>query len=161
MPKYNRQQYTKQEVYAFYKTQVDAPLTFKEYFSIMDEWGIEVVKHLLEGRDVRLYANLAKIGIRKKIGKTYIDYKATKLAGKKVVLPNTHSDFYISTLYWARRYAKCKTKGWFFKSSRFLARAGSKVMQTPGGHRTFVKRNDIAKSEKEAAELRKTKIYKI
>ena len=95
------------------------------------------------------------------ISKTYIDYQATKLTGKKVVLPNTHSNFYVSRLYWARRYAKCKTKGWYFKSSRLLSRALSKVMQTPGGHRTYVKLNNIATTEAKAAYLRKTKIYKI
>lgn len=161
MPKYNRQQYSTREVYAFYKKEVKTPLTLKEYYSILNVWGLEVVKYLLEGRDVRLYSDLALIGIRKHISKTYIDYQTTKELGRKVVLPNTHSDFYVSKLYWSRRYAKCKTKGWHFKSSRFLSRALAKVMKTKGGHRTYVKLNDIATTEHKATYLRKTKIYRI
>lgn len=74
---------------------------------------------------------------------TYIDYKASAIAGKQVVKPNVHSDYYGALVRWNRHYTTVSSRGWRFIPSRALARGVSAVMSKQGGHRIYVKQAKV------------------
>lgn len=159
MPKYNKNQYLLREVYDHYLTRTDDPVDYKTHKLILDTWGGIVNRYLLEGRDVQLQERLSRLGIRKKIGKVYKDPFASKLAGRQVLMPNTHSDNYIAKLHWRSHGARIAVKGWTFLPTRELKQGIKRIMLMPGGHRMFF---EIAtKHNQKAAEAYKTKVLKM
>ena len=159
MPKYSKNQYKLQEVYNHYLSRTDNPVDYKTHKLILDTWGLEVIKYLLEGRDVQLQERLSYLGIRKKIGRVYTDHLMSKKAGRKVLMPNTHSENYIAKLHWSSHASTISCKGWTFLPTRGLKQGIKRIMQMPGGHRKFLKR--AQKHNKKAAEAYKTKVLKL
>jgi len=153
MPKYNKNQYLLPEVYAFYKEQTENPVDYKTHKQILDTWGTKVTEYLLQGKDIRLHKGLSILGVRKHIRETYVDRVASKKAGKLVRASNIHSGFYGAVIYWRRHYTSFSSSGWAFHPTRELKRALSQVMQTPAGHRRFVKKAKVVASAKRAREV--------
>lgn len=141
MPKYDKNQYSLPEVYRFYKGRCKVrgkePVDYKTHKLILDTWGDLVVEYLRAGKDVKLHSGLATLQIRKVKCASYVDFKASKEAGRAVRKSNVHSGFYSAKLRWTRHYTKIASRGWRFDASRKLAKAISKVMKAPGGHRCF------------------------
>jgi hypothetical protein len=150
MPKYDKNQYTLPEVYAFYKEQTKDPVDYKLHKAILDLWGNKVIEYLLQGKDIRLHRGLSILGIRKHIRETYIDRQASKEAGRTIRASNIHSGFYGAVTYWRRHYTSFSSGGWGFYPTRKLNRALSAVMQTPRGHMRFVKRAKVTNNQHRA-----------
>jgi len=143
MPKYDKNQYSLYDVYRFYRKRCKErnvePVTYREHKLILDTWGNKVVEYLQAGKDIKLYGGLATLRIRKTKRSSYIDFKASKEAGRAIRKSNVHSGFYIAKVGWTRHYTKIASRGWKFEPSRKLVLAIVKVMRTPGGHRQYVK----------------------
>lgn len=142
MPKVDKNQLSLNETYKFYKnnTLPKNRVSYSEHKEILELWGKEFNKALLVGKDIRLYSGLSKLGVRKRKQFTYTDFKASKIAKKRIIRPNTHSGNYVANIYWARTKTKVNSKDWKFIPSRELSRSLSMVMKTPRGHTNFVER---------------------
>lgn len=161
MPKHNKNQYSLQYEYNTYKKTVSEPLTYKEHKKVLDLWGDIVTDYLLLGKDVRLHKGLSVLGVRKKVKRTYVDRKASKISGKLVIKPNTHSGFYGAYIYWKKNYVTCSAKGWVFKPSRALSRRLGEVMKEHRGHTRFSQRAVVTSSKKHAKAVYKQKVLKL
>jgi len=153
MPKYDKNQYSLPEVYRFYKARCKErgvePVDYKQHKLILDTWGNKFVEYLAAGKDVKLHSGLATLRIRKKKKTTYIDFKASREAGKAVRKSNVHSGFYVAKVGWTRHYTKIASRGWKFEPSRKLIKALVKEMRTPGGHRQYVIKAEVTQKDKE------------
>jgi len=153
VPKYDKSQYKLFEVYRFYKARCKErgvePVDYKQHKLILDTWGNKFVEYLAAGKDVKLHSGLATLRIRKKKKTTYIDFKASKEAGKAVRKSNVHSGFYIAKVGWTRHFTKIASRGWMFIPSRKLVLALVKVMRTPGGHRQYVIKAIVTQKNRE------------
>lgn len=147
MPKYDKSQYNLIKVYRFYKDRCKKrnvePVDFKTHKLILDTWGTRVIEYLALGKDVKLHSGLSTLCIRKVKQASYVDFKASKEAGRAIRKSNVHSGFYVAKVRWTRHYTKISSRGWRFEPSRKLALAIVKVMKTPGGHRNFVKKAKV------------------
>ncbi|MBV1928209.1 MAG: hypothetical protein KUG81_01690, partial [Gammaproteobacteria bacterium] len=157
MPKYNKNQYSLDQVYAFYCSRVPNPVSFKEHKKILEAWGDKVVEYLVAGKDVKLHGGLSLIGVRKYESQTYTDHQESKRQGKLIKKSNVHSGFYAAKIYWRRRYTKINSSSWTFVASRNLAKAISSVMKVKGGHLRFSKRANVVGSQYKARQLQKQK----
>jgi nucleoid DNA-binding protein len=162
MPKYDRRTITLQESYKWYLANSDDEykVDYKQFKLILETWGKCLNKRLCLGQDVRLYRGFSMLGVRKKIQRTYIDRQESKRQGKKVVLPNSHSNYYRASIYWKKHYTKFSCKGWSFKPTRELRKQLHDVMVEPGGHRRFVQRAMVTRSKESAKRMYNHKIYK-
>lgn len=86
---------------------IDVP--YVAYKRILDEMGIIILKHILNGSDgFKMPYGLGYIQIGKYKPKTYtdkslsVDYKASKEIGKRIYHLNEHSDGYKFRLYWSK-----------------------------------------------------------
>lgn len=151
MPKVNKNQYTLLEVYKHYKKSTEEPVDYKTHKAILEAWGDTVVEFLVDGRDVPLYKGLSKIGVRKRVRINYVDFRASKLAGRRIIKSNAHSDFYVGYLYWNTHKTKIFVKGWALRTSAHLAGLIGDVFKTHKGHTKFVQvataHNQQAKAE--------------
>lgn len=165
MPKFNKNQVSLKEAYAFYKKSLEAkgikPLTYKEYKLILDTWGNRVVEYLVEGRDVKLHHGLSVIGVRKRRKAWYPDRAASKEAGELVKRSNVHSGFYGAYVWWRRHYTRFSSVGWVFKPSRLLQRSLGKVMLERGGHTNFTMRAVTPATQEQAISTYNKKVHKI
>jgi hypothetical protein len=155
MPKINRNTIPLQKVYAYYKNKSKEKVSKKVFKQILDLYGEEFVKFLLEGKDVKIHSGLSVMGVRKDVKFTYTDFKASKEQGKRVLKPNTHSGNYGAKVYWGRGRTKINSRGWRFTPNRSLSRGISKVMKQYLGHTTFVKRIKVYKDGADAAYRKK------
>lgn len=155
MPKYDKSQYSLLQVYQFYKKRCKerevVPVSYKEHKLILDTWGQKVIEYLQAGKDVKLHSGLATLRIRKVKQTSYVDFKASRDAGKVIRKSNVHSGFYIAKVGWTRHYTKIASRGWKFDPSRRLVLAIVKVMRTPGGHRQYVKKAQITQKSRARA----------
>lgn len=151
MPKYDKSQYSLKKVYSHYRKRCKErgvePVDFKKHKLILDTWGLKVVEYLAAGKDVQLHSGLASLQIRKKRVESYVDFKASREAGKAVRKSNAHSGFFVSVVRWTRHYTKIHSRGWKFIPSRKLVIKLTDVMKTPGGHRTFVQKARMTRHE--------------
>jgi nucleoid DNA-binding protein len=151
MPKYDKSQYSLPEVYKFYKRRCKerdvVPVDYKLHKRILDAWGSKVVEYLAAGKDVKLHSGLATLQIRKRKCSSYVDFKASKEAGKAVRKSNVHSGFFSAKVRWTRHYTKIHSRGWKFEPSRTLVKAIVKVMRTPRGHMQYVQKAKVTRHE--------------
>lgn len=161
MPKHNKNQYTLKEVYRWYTKRVEEPVSYKVHKEVLDLWGDTVVEYLLKGKDVKLQQGISVLGIRKKEKRTYVDRLASKLAGKRVIVQNSHSGFYGASVYWRRHYTTINSKGWSFRPTREFARKLGDVMQEHLGHTRFVKRARVARTVEQSKSIQRKTIHKI
>jgi hypothetical protein len=161
MPKLNKNQCSLREVYNWYKGRTVDPVDYKIHKLVLDVWGSIINEFLLEGKDIKLQQGLSVLAIRKREQKMYVDRRASRLAGKRVMMPNSHSGYYAASIYWGRRRTGCNSKGWSFIPSRKLARSLVTVMRQPYGHARFVKRARVARTEKHREGFYKYKVLKI
>lgn len=153
MPKYDKSQYSLQKVYSFYKRRCKErgiePVDYRDHKLILDTWGLKVIEYLQAGKDVKLHSGLATLQIRKTKQTSYVDFKASRDAGKVIRKSNVHSGFYVARVRWTRHYTKIASRGWKFEPSRRLVLAIVKVMRTPGGHRQYVIKAKVTQKSKE------------
>jgi hypothetical protein len=161
MPKFNKNQYTLNAVYKHYKTTTTKPVTFKEHKLILDTWGQKVNEYLLLGKDVKLHSGLSLLGIRKKVKKTFINKRESKLQKTLVKSSNVHSGFYGASVYWRRHYTAFNSNGWVFYPTRELNRALGKVMLSPQGHTRYSKRAIAAGSQEKAKAIYNKNVLKL
>ena len=152
MPKINRNLILLKDVYKYYKRNAKGEiLDYKTFKLVLDTYGEEFNRFLLQGKDVNLFCGLSLMGVRKHVQLTYISKYDSKLQKKKVVKPNTHSGNYAAKVYWRRSRTRVNTRGWSFRSSRELSLGVNKVMRQHLGHTTFVSNMGVydkkAKSE--------------
>jgi len=159
MPKLNKNQIQLREVYKHYEKKVENPVDYKTHKNILDTWGTIVNRYLVEGRDVQLHERLSKLGVRKFASRSYVDFKASKIAGKEVRVSNIHSNFYGARVYWNSHGTRINVKGWVFRPTKELKLAIKDVMIKPQGHTTYIK--NAEKHNKKAAEAYRTKILKL
>lgn len=138
MPQFNRNALSSFEMYDWYKTTVKNHVDYETYREVVKLWGTLASEYLLDGRDIPLYVGFKKFGIRKKHKPTFIDYVATKKAGKLIIGSNSHAGFYGAKVYWKKFHTRFNVRGWIFIPCRKLTRALAAVMKTPGGHRKYV-----------------------
>lgn len=155
MPKINKNIISLNEVYKYYKKNSKAKLDKKIFKQILDSYGEEFVKFLLEGKDIKLFCGLSVVGIRKDVKFTYTDLRASKEQGKRVIKPNTHSGNYGARVYWGRGRTRIDSRGWKFVPNRSLSRGLSVVMKQYLGHTKFVQRMKTYKDGADAAYRRK------
>lgn len=159
MPKFNKNQYSLKEAYAFYKKSVENPVSYEEYKLILDTWGNKVVEYLLEGKDVKLHAGMSLLGVRKRHKPTFVDRQESKKQGQLVKSSNIHSGFFGAYVYWRRRYTRFNSVGWIFVATRKLHRALGTVMLQPDGHRRFTMKAEVARSEVQAKSMFNKKVH--
>lgn len=151
MPKYDKSQYSLRNVYRLYKLRCAArgfePVDHKLHKLILDTWGNTVVSYLAAGKDVKLHNGLASLQVRKTKRESYVDFKASKEAGRVIRKSNSHSGFFVAKVRWTRHYTKIHSRGWRFIPSRKLVKAIVVVMRTPRGHTQYVQKAKITKHE--------------
>lgn len=161
MPKYNKNQYSLKQAYAFYKKSVENPVTYKEYKLILDTWGYKVVEYLVQGKDVKLHNGMSLIGVRKRVKPTFINKKESKERGEVVRSSNIHAGFYGAYTFWRRHYTTFNSVGWVFRASRHLQKAIAAVMLQPEGHTRFLIRASAAGTQEQAINMYNKKVHKI
>lgn len=160
MPKINRNLIQLKQVYSFYRKNAKGELLdYKTFKLVLDTWGEEMINMLLLGKDVKLYAGLSLLGVRKEECFSYTDLRASQLQGKRVIKPNTHSGNYKARMYWMRSKTNFNSKGWKFTPSRTLSRGISAIMKMLFGHTMFVKRH--RKYDKFADKMYQRKVLKL
>ncbi|HEC44439.1 hypothetical protein LCGC14_0984230 [marine sediment metagenome] len=161
MPKHNKNQYSLQQVYQWYKNSVNDPVDYKTHKLVLEVWGTVFSEYILAGKDIKLQQGLSVLGVRKKEKHTYVDRRASKLAGKLVLKPNTHSGFYGANVYWRRHYTVCNSKGWVLRPCRKLSRALGVIMKQPYGHTRYVKRAMVSRKEEHRKAFYNKKVLKL
>lgn len=161
MPKFNRNQYTVNEMYAHYVKTTQNPVDKETFKTTLDVWGTIVNEYILQGRDVKFPHGLSTIGVRKREKPVYVDYKASREQGRRVMRSNSHSGFYGARVMWRRHYTTMNTRGWEFEPSRELSRGVAAVMKMPGGHTNFVKKAVVTSNETQSKSTYNKKVFKV
>ena len=55
MPKYNKHQYSLDEMYAFYKGSTSNHVSKELFKQVLEVWGTKVNEYLLLGKDIKLH----------------------------------------------------------------------------------------------------------
>ena len=125
MPKYDKSQYSLKKVYSHYRKRCKErgvePVDFKKHKLILDTWGLKVVEYLAAGKDVQLHSGLASLQIRKKRVESYVDFKASREAGKAVNIKKRQKS--------AKRTAKKS-----LTTDKAMARSKAKVIKKLNQH---------------------------
>lgn len=158
MPKHNKRQIPLSEVYAHYKETTDKPVDYKTHKKVLDLWGKLAREALAEGKDIKLFAGLASLGVRKRKKHTFIDRKQTALQKKRVMATNSHSGFFTAKCLWRRRYTTVNSVGWSFHSSKALQMLITNVMNTLGGHSTYLQRAQSAYNDEARKKMYNSKV---
>ena len=158
MPRSKRNSYSIKEMYNWYRSLYKKYVDYKTYLLVIELYAKYMMEDLLLGKDIQLYAGFQVLGVRKKYKPYYIDYVQTKLQKKKVLMPNTHSDFYGAQIYWKHRGSKFYPREWAFRPHRTLSRALAQVMKVPGNHKRFV---EMARQGNSGARIKNAKRYKL
>jgi len=162
MPRYKKNQYTTKEMYKWYKDMYKSkPVTYKLFIKIINLWGEKAVDALINGSSIRLYYGLSRIYIDKVIGKTYLDWPATKLAKKPVIKPNLHSSFYRGRLRWKRGYTRMNSKGTSFVATNYMRGRMAEAFLMPGGHAKFLQVAEHINKPEVAKSIYNLKVLKI
>lgn len=140
MPRLDKGRILSKEMYNWYRDTVPKHVDYKTYKKVTFLWGRLACEYLLEGKDVPLYSGFKLFGIRKRYAPTYIDYKQTRIHGRKILMPNTHSNFYSARVHWRKNKTKFNVNGWMFEPNRKVSRELATVMKSPGGYRRYVGR---------------------
>ena len=109
------------EMYKQYKsdyTELPYKLTQKEFYDIVRESAIEMGELLLKGKEVKLPFGLGKIYItrNRRVGTKYnssIDWKKSKIVGKRISFHNLHSNDYIMRLKWDKYKSSVKNRSYY------------------------------------------------
>ena len=158
MPRSKRNSYSIKDMYNWYKSLYKKYVDYSTYLKVLELYARYMMEDLMLGKDIPLYAGFQVLGVRKKYKPYYIDYVQTKAQGKRVLVPNTHSDFYGASVYWKHKGSTFYAKEWTFKPHRTLKRMLAKVLKTPGKHRLFV---EMARQGGSGKNIKNAKRYKL
>ena len=159
MPKVDKGQIPLDKAYQFYKENTENPVAKEVYKKVLDTWGELCVEALVEGKDIKFFSGMATVGVRKRVRPTYVDFKASREAGKEIRRSNSISNNYVAYVQWARSRTSVNSKGWKLVPSRKLQRALVPVMRTLRGHTRYVEKAKMF--NKHALHQYKKKVLKI
>lgn len=137
MPSFDRGIIPRRELYSWYKSMYPVHVDEATFSKVFKLWGKLVAQYLLEGKDVGLYYGFSRLGIRKHYKPSYVDHKLSQLHGRRIVVPNTHSDYWGAYVWWNKARIRFSVKHWRLNTSRKLARDLAAIMKVRGGHRKY------------------------
>lgn len=125
------------EMYNEYLSRGNSKLTLEEFKEIVYVSDKHIAEEMLKGRRVRLpYLGLLHVTkYQPSEDKLYFDYNHYKSTGEKRFITNLHSDGYIATFKWNKRFCSIKNQTLYnFKACRGLKRSLADMMRVPKGH---------------------------
>lgn len=109
------------EMYKQYKkdyTETPYTLTQKEFYDILREIAMETKLLILAGKEIKLPLGLGKLYITRNRHKgtrnnSAIDWKKSKIVGKRISFHNLHSNDYIMRLKWDKYKSSVKNRSYY------------------------------------------------